>query len=122
MRVNFKHGIGALSALCVVANSAQGVTNSVTTTSDSGAGSLRAAISNANATAALDFIHFNIAGTGPFTITPATALPTVTDPVVIDGYMQSGSSLNTLASGDDAVLNIKIVAGNLSINVTNSTV
>src|SRR2546428_596677 len=96
-----------LIVAALAGSSALAVTNFVTTTSDSGAGSLRSAISNANATAALDFIHFNIPGTGPFTITPATDLPSITNSVVIDGYTQSGASQNTLSNADNAVLKIK---------------
>ena len=65
-------------------------TYTVTTIADSGAGSLRQAITNANGNPGLDTIAFNIPGTGPFTITPASALPTITDPVVIDGTTQPG--------------------------------
>src|SRR5215471_8180988 len=79
----------------------------VTNVNDSGAGSLRQAILSANASAGVaDTITFNIPGTGPFTITPLTALPTVTDPLVIDGYTQPGASANTLTNGDDVVLKI----------------
>jgi len=50
----------------------------VTTTADSGAGSLRQAITDANASAANDIIEFNFAaGTAPFTITLASALPSI---------------------------------------------
>ena len=84
-------------------------TLSVTNTADSGAGSLRQAIMNSNASAGvLDTITFNIPGAGVHTIVPLTALPTITDPVVIDGYTQPGSSANTLAVGDNAVLRIEI--------------
>jgi hypothetical protein len=74
---------------------------------------LRAAIEQANATAnggTPDEIHFSISGAGPHTILPATLLPTITDPVVIDGYTQSGASVNTnpFASGSNAVLKIEI--------------
>jgi len=50
--------------------------------------SLREAIIAANNTlngGGPDRIHFGIAGAGPHTITPASALPTITDGVVIDG-------------------------------------
>src|SRR5687768_10917461 len=61
----------------------------VINTADSGAGSLRQAILDANATAndvgIPDEIHFNIPGAGPHTIQPATELTTVTEAVVIDG-------------------------------------
>ena len=46
--------------------------------------SLREAITAANNTAGTDRILFNIAGTGVHTITPATALPTITGAVIID--------------------------------------
>ncbi len=64
---------------------------SVTTTADSGTGSLRAAITCANAEAGLDLIKFNIAGAGPHVITPATNLPPITDAVVIDASTQPGN-------------------------------
>jgi hypothetical protein len=70
--------------------SALGDTNLVTTTADSGPGSLRQAILTANANPGLDTIAFNISGTPPFTITPATALPPITDSVVIDATTQPG--------------------------------
>ena len=68
----------------------------VTNVSDPGTGSLRKAIDDANSNPGLDIIIFNIPGTGPFTIKPASPLPTITDPVVIDGYSQPGASLATL--------------------------
>src|SRR5262249_43496932 len=43
-------------------------------------------------------IDFNIAGGGGVkTISPTSALPAITVPVIIDGYSQPGSSVNTLA-------------------------
>lgn len=55
-----------------------------------------------------DTINFNIAGAGVKTISPASALPTITKPVVINGYSQPGTSLNTLANSDNAVLLIQL--------------
>jgi CSLREA domain-containing protein len=80
----------------------------VTNTNDSGAGSLRQAILDANARAGADNIVFNIPGSGVQTITPATVLPDITDQVVIDGYTQPGASRNTLSYGDHAVLLIEL--------------
>jgi hypothetical protein len=52
----------------------------VTNTNDAGAGSLWQAIFTANGTTNVPgVINFNISGAGPFTITPARPLPTVTD-------------------------------------------
>ncbi len=82
----------------------------VTTTADSGAGSLREAITTANASPDQDTITFNIPpndGTVK-TITPLTALPALTQGVLIDGYSQPGSSRNTLDVGSDAVLLIEL--------------
>ena len=57
--------------------------------------SLREAILAANASVGLDTISFDIPGIGPHTIQPGSALPTITDPLVIDGYSQPGSAPNT---------------------------
>src|SRR4051812_13659090 len=72
--------------------------------------SLRAAIQQANATAGIDRIEFDIqTGTGAVkTITPGVPFPAITETVTIDGYTQDGASANTLATGDDAVLNIQL--------------
>ncbi len=83
-------------------------TFTVTNTNDSGPGSLRQAILDANATAGKDSIAFNIPGTGVRTIKPASALPQITDPLIIDGYTQPGASPNTLAVGENAVLLIEL--------------
>ncbi|HKR22478.1 MAG TPA: hypothetical protein VJS17_07785 [Pyrinomonadaceae bacterium] len=61
----------------------------VTNTNDSGPGSLRQAILDANASAGLDSINFNIAGPSRL-IQPVLALPEITSPVVIDGSTQPG--------------------------------
>lgn len=55
-----------------------------------------------------DTINFNIAGTGVQTISPTSALPTITGPTMVDGYTQPGASANTLAVGNDAVLLVEL--------------
>ncbi len=57
---------------------------SVTTIDDSGPGSLRQAILDANSTAGLDTIEFDIPGTGLHVISLASPLPEVTAPLAID--------------------------------------
>ncbi len=72
---------------------------------------LREAIIAANQTPNVDQpdeIHFAIPGAGLHTIALASSLPEITDPVVIDGYTQPGSSPNTLAVGTDAVLQVEL--------------
>ena len=55
-----------------------------------------------------DTINFNI-GAGLHTISiGATALPPITKPVTIDGYALGAGTPNTLASDNNAVINIKL--------------
>jgi titin len=70
----------------------RGSTFTITNTADSGLGTLRWAITNANANSGPDTINFQISGKAPFTINLASALPAVTDPVTIDATTQSGYS------------------------------
>ncbi len=78
----------------------------VTNTNDSGAGSLRQAILDANALAGTDTITFNIAGAGPHTIAPTSALPTITQAVIIDGttepdYVTNGNKPIVVLDGNN---------------------
>jgi hypothetical protein len=79
---------------------------------------LRAAIQEINQTSALDVdnINFAIAGTGLQTIQLNNGLPTITKPVVIDGYSQPGASPNTLPIGNNAVFSIEIRQNGSSVN------
>ncbi len=106
-------GIGLMSA--AVCSSA---TFTVTNTSDSGSGSLRQAILDANTNPGADTIAFNIPGQGVHTISPLSPLPPLTDDagVTIDGYTQPGASPNTLAAGDNAVLLIELDGSSESPN------
>jgi hypothetical protein len=61
----------------------------VTNINDSGVGSLRQAILDANANPGADSITFAI-GSGLQTIAPTATLPDISDPVVIDGTTQPG--------------------------------
>ncbi len=62
----------------------------VTTTADSGPGSLRQAILDSNAAPGPNTIAFAIAAGGAPVITPASALPAITQPVAIDATTQPG--------------------------------
>lgn len=86
------------------------VTYTVVNTNDSGAGSLRQAILDNNATAhsTNNTIAFNISGAGPHLLQPLTILPTITESVTIDGYTQPGASVNTLSTGHNAVIKIRL--------------
>ena len=106
------------------ARTAQPATITVTGTGDTialdGSVTLREAIASINGAANIngdvapvgtygsgDTIAFNIPGGGPHTISiGALPLPVIARPVIINGYSQPGSLQNTLAVGDNAVLNI----------------
>jgi len=76
------------------------LTYPVTNCADSGAGSLRQAITDANANPGPDTINFNIPTTEAsaeadyqwWSVKPATALPAITETVVIDGTTQPTSA------------------------------
>ncbi|MDB5967555.1 MAG: hypothetical protein JWQ90_5 [Hydrocarboniphaga sp.] len=100
-------------ALLLGAAPAMATTFTVTTAGDSGAGSLRQAIVDANAdTSAGAFaphiIAFAIPGSGVHTIQPLTPLPQTKADISIDGYTQPGTAVNTLYEGDNAVLLIEL--------------
>ena len=82
--------LGAALA-CFVGAVASAATLTVTNAFESGAGSLRQAILDSNASpGTLDTIAFDIPGVGPFAILLSTGSLIVTDPVVIDGTTQPG--------------------------------
>lgn len=113
-----KHHLFAFGVLCFV-GSAAADTFTVINTDDSGAGSLRMAITDANAHANIDadtpdIIAFAIPGAGVHTIAPVSPLPAITDPVVIDGYTQTGASANTSAVGNNAVLHVELAGESLT--------
>src|SRR5262245_16425548 len=85
-------------------------TYTVTSTADSGPGTLRQAILDANSHSGADTIAFDIPGPGVHTIAPASALPAITGPVTIDGYTQTGALANTNPTGQglNTILKIEI--------------
>ena len=124
-----------LGVLAGAAAAARAATFTVTNTNDSGAGSLRKAIDDANSAAGADTIAFNVSGagcdgSGLCTIVPASQLPIVTGTLLIDGFTQPGASPNTNPSGAiNAVLKIVISgavlgqsASGLVVSAANSTV
>ncbi|HEX3577199.1 MAG TPA: Calx-beta domain-containing protein [Thermoanaerobaculia bacterium] len=108
------YGCALFVLLTLLATSASAATFVVSSIADSGVGTLRQAILNANAAAGTDTITFAIAGAGLHTISPASNLPNITEAVIIDGYAQSGSSVNTLSLGDNAVLQIELNGSGVS--------
>jgi hypothetical protein len=103
------HRFSAL-ALALCAATASAATFTVTNTAPTDSGSLRQAILGANANPGPDDIVFAIPGSGVHTIALASPLPAITEPVIIDGFTQPGSSVNTLPGGQglNAVLQIEV--------------
>lgn len=96
----------------------------VCATAGDGPCTLRAAIQQANASFGANKIHFNIPGVAPHTISPASALPTVTDPVTIDATTEpdfAGSPVVEL-DGSNAPSQGGIFPNGLTIGGGNTTV
>ena len=95
-------------------------TFTVTNTNDLGTGSLRQAILDANASPGTDTITFSIGSGGVQTIGLVSGLPTITDPVIIDGTTQPGFAGKPIIelNGANAGANthgISLSAGNSTI-------
>lgn len=89
----------------------------VTNNDDSGAGSLRQAIIDANLLSGSNSIRFAIgSGCGPHVITLDSGLPALASTVSINGYTQTGASPNDLDTGDDAAICVILQAGNTNVN------
>ena len=113
--VTYKGGDGndvALSASIVVTTAVDENNGSPDPNLGSGT-SLREAISFSNSNAGTDTVAFDIPGAGPHTISLGSALPNITESVIIDGFSQPGASPNTnpVTQADNAVRTVK-VAGN----------
>ena len=123
-RLFFSLGIALLLGLVLTNGRVHAASFTVTNTNDSGPGSLRQTILDANANPGPDTIDFNIPGAGPHSIQPASALPTITDPVIIDGYTQPGASPNSNGPGLglNTVLKIELDGSNAGANVTGLTI
>lgn len=112
--------VAAVALLSIGTAAAQNI-YTVSNTADAGPGSLRQAILDANSHAGADTIAFNIPGGGLQTIALTTELPAITSPVTIDGYTQPGSTANTVAGGDNAVLLIELDGTNAGANANGLT-
>ena len=95
-------------AILFSADLAGAATFTVTTTADSGPGSLRQAILDSNAATGTDIIAFSV-GSGVVTIAPLTALPVLTDPVTIDGATQPGFAGTPLIALDGSQAGVGVI-------------
>ena len=123
-------GISPSSAITSTATDSGGNTSEfsldtvVRNANNSGFGSLRQAISNADLVGEATTIRFNVPSDtgGPVTIAPTSPLPAITSALLIDGYTQPGAKPNDLAAGDDAKLTIVLDGRNAGSAVNGLTV
>jgi hypothetical protein len=90
----------------------------VTSVADSGDGTLRKALDDANSTPGPNTIAFQIPGAGVHTIQPTSPLPWITNPVVIDGTTQpdyAGTPLIVLNGSSAGGDGLTITAGNSTV-------
>lgn len=97
-----------------------GATFTVVNVNDSGAGSLRQAILDANAAGGANLVRFQIPGTGPFTINLMASLPAIATPMTIDGSTQTGYNnqplieLNGASAGTEAI-GVRLTTANCTV-------
>jgi len=101
--------LATVFVIAAAASPLPAATFTVTTSTDSGAGSLRQSILDANSAAGVDTIDFAIpagqcSAAGVCTITLATSLPAVTEAVTLDGTTQPryGSAPDNVCAGSAA--------------------
>jgi len=82
----------------------------VTSSASSGAGTLRSAIDQANASPGLNLIQFDIPGACPRFITLTEPLPDITGDVIVNGYSQNGATFNSLDNGNNAQICVGLIA------------
>ena len=111
----------------VVVTNTNDLSNGTTTSisalaaNDGGDGvSLREAISAANNTVGTDYIYFGISGGGVHTIATASALPTISEAVVLDGTTQSGYAGTPLIDLDGNAAGAGV--SGLTVSATGSTI
>lgn len=109
-----------LAASSLLSHAALAATFTVISGADAGPGSLRDAMVQANQAAGADLIAFDIPPSDPSFQTASahwridistSALPAVTDQLIIDGYTQAGAQANTLTpdqGGSNALLKIEL--------------
>src|SRR6266516_3599530 len=115
--VRFAHAVSCWLVFSVAPAPASAATFVVTNAADTGRGSLRQAILDANSSANAAAIHFNIPGHGSVEIDLQSPLPAITNRVTIDATTQPGYAtqplvqLNGPSAGSD-VHGLRLLAGN----------
>ena len=106
-----------LTMILLLSLTAEAATFLVTNTNDTGPGSLRQAITDANA-ASGNTVKFQI-GSGPQTISLASMLPVISRPMIIDGATQpgyAGTPLIEITGNNTVSFGFDVTGGNSTIN------
>ncbi|HJQ27060.1 MAG TPA: C25 family cysteine peptidase [Blastocatellia bacterium] len=119
--VILKGGATQAPRLTVVITAPQTIFN-VTNTNNSGVGSLRQAILDANGNAGADEIRFNIPGAAPHTINLTSFLPSITQPVTIDATTQPDFAGTPVVELNGAGAGTNFVGLDISATANNCTV
>lgn len=96
--------VAPLAVLLATCATSKALTYVALNTQDTGTGSLRQAILNANARIGTDRIDFNIPGPGPFVITLQSGLPPISDLLTIDGSTQPGYATSPVVEIDGSAV------------------
>lgn len=118
MKRNISHH---LAIILLATHSVVGATFTVTNTNDDGPGSLRQALLDSNQILEHEpnLIQFSIPGPPPHTISPASGLPKIKTPVIIDGATQPGFAgrpvIELEGSGTLKASGLYIVCGNSTV-------
>ncbi len=91
-------------------------TFTVTNTDDSGGGSLRQALTDANSTSGNDMINFSLSSLSEATITLRSALPIITEGITLEG--PTGTRVTIDANGTERVFNIDSPGNNQTITMS----
>lgn len=87
-------------------------------TGDTGAGSLRQAITDANASTDVNYLDFSIPNSAPWIINPASVLPIIDTKVILDGTSQFGWSGTSLIELNGSAITVAPPDANgIEINV-----
>jgi len=113
---------GVLTSSAATLTTLNAIVSAVINLNDSGPGSLRQAIINANIYAGTNAIVFNIPGSGPFTISALSLLPAINNNVLIDATTQPGYAGNPVVQLSGSSLPNGTTGDGLTLNVGNSAV
>ena len=110
-----------LGVMLCWAGASHGATLIVTNAADQGSGTLREALTTANLIPGPDAILFNLPGEELHTITLLSALPAITDPLLLDGASQPGYDRHPRVELDGLQIQPPLAEG-IELRTTNASI